>query len=704
MAAAAGALSIGVGRAFYGAFRGGMRPAQREAVEPIVRGCDVLVLASTGSGKTEAVAAPLTQRYLAVAREAVGCSIVYVTPTRALANDLVRRLASPLEHLGLAVGIRHGERNDLARAKKPDLLITTPESLDVLLMSRDAALADVRAVVLDEIHLTYNTQRGFQTAVLLKRLELHVGRPIQVVGLSATVADPGEIWAFYRPGRSQVTVRDVSGKPMDYQIRAAPTPGHLIDLLNALSEGRNTKVLLFTNSRRECDGLGAALRDQTTFADRVFVHHSSLDRDLRLQTEDAFLKSRSAVCIATSTLELGIDIGDIDLVMLYGHPGGWESFLQRIGRGNRRSDKSNVVCLVAPTHGPAFRQALAFSAIAQQIQEGRLERERPLAIYGAAVQQLLSMLAASNGAFTRTAELANVLADWRHLDRLTVEELLDGLVSADYASHHGFLDRYGAGEQLHRLRDLRLIWGNFPMRSRDVKVMVSGRQLGSVPASNLLRLAPGSIVRFAGGHWRVRRVRPEVIDVEPARETSGAIEIRYAGMGVPLDPALVEEMLRLLITGPTGDNLTQELRSLFLPAATHMTPYVGWERIPLVQGNGTHASYNYFTFAGRAMNSAIGEWAEAPYTADDIMLQTDMPIDFSGLPTDTAELEPYAARLLRSPEELTVFQTALPPHVLQRELVDAWVKTPVYSRTLARLRTAKVTHAPSPDLRLLYGS
>ncbi len=696
MAVAAAALSADVARAFYGAFRG-MRPAQRDAVEPILLGSDVLVLAGTGTGKTEAVAAPLIQRYLAAAREAAGCTILYVTPTRALANDLARRLELPLERLGLVAGIRHGERNDLARAKKPDLLITTPESLDVLLMARDAALGDVRAVVLDEIHLTYNTQRGFQTAVLLKRLEQHVGRPIQVVGLSATVADPSDIWAFFRPGRTQATVRDGGSKPLDYQIREVQTPDRLVTLLNAVAEGRRAKVLLFTNSRRECDSLGAALRGQTAFGERIFVHHSSLDREVRLDTEQAFLKAPAALCIATSTLELGIDIGDIDLVMLYGHPGGWESFLQRVGRGNRRSDKTNVVCLVSPAHGSAFRQVLAFEAMVRQIQEGRLERERPLPVYGAAAQQLLSTLAAAGGAFTRTADLADLLAAWPHLDRPAVEQMLDGLARAGYVVGHGFQHRYGAGEELHRLRDLRLIWGNFPLRSRDVRVTVSGRQLGTIPATNLLRLSPGSIIRFAGGHWRVRRVRPEVIEVEPSRQTTG-LEITYAGSGVPLDANLAEEMLRALETGVNAENMAPETRSWFVPTAERMRAHVEWGRVPVVQ-DGSPYRYHYFTFAGRLMNAVIAEWAGLPsYEADDLVLRSDVRIDLSRLPADPHQLEGFAARLLQVPDELTLFQNALPAPLLAREHVDVWTRTPVHGRSLTRLRSGRPCGAPLADM------
>lgn len=692
-------LSAEVGRAFYGTFRG-LHQAQQDAIGPILRGHDVIVLAKTGSGKTEAVVAPLVQRFLPTARQAPGASILYVTPTRALVNDLLRRLDGPMERLGLLAGIRHGEHNDLARARKPDLLITTPESFDVLLMNNREALSGIFAVVIDEVHLTYNTQRGFQVAVLLRRLEQAVGRPIQVVGLSATVASPGDIWSFFRPGRPFEMVRDSDSKPMDCQIREIASPDDLIGLLNRVGKRRKVKILLFANSRRECDGLGATLRGQTVFGERVFVHHSSLDRHIRLETERNFLDASSAVCIATSTLELGIDIGDIDLVMLYGHPGGWDSFLQRVGRGNRRFEKTNAVCLVTSNHGSAFQTVLGFVALLSQIREGRFEGKRPLDIYGTAAQQLLSVMAAGGGAFTRLAELTQLFADWPYLDRPTIDQLLDGLATAQYVTRHDFQYRYGAGEELHRLRDLRLIWGNFPARSREIKLVMSGRQLGAIPANNLLRLRPGVVIRFAGRHWRVRRVRPDSVELEPSRE-SGGLEVTYEGPGVPLDPTIVEQMLRLLEAGVPTDDMAPETCSWFAPAARLIQQHVSWDRIPVGRG-GVLNHYYYFTFAGRLVNSVIAKWAGlSSYDADDIVLKSDAPIRFSRLPDDPSALQGFAVQSLQVPVDLTIFQSILPIRLLEQELADIWAKTPVFARSLARLRSARIATVPMEDLAAL---
>lgn len=690
------ALGIDVGRAFYGGFRG-LRTAQRGAVEPILAGRDVLVMAGTASGKTEAVLAPVVERWLPTMRQQAGCTVLYITPTRALANDLLRRIEPPMHALGLTVGVRHGERNDLGRARKPDLLITTPESLDVLVTGRNDALRATRCLVLDEIHLTYNTQRGFQVASLLRRLETFAGIPCQVIGLSATIAEPADIWRFFRPGHEVATVHDEGRRLLDALIRDASSDQAVADLLNEISTGSRAKILVFANSRRECDRLTAVLRGSTSFCDNVFVHHSSLEREARLNTERRFQEARKAVCVATSTLELGIDIGDIDLVVLYGHPGGWESFLQRVGRGNRRSAKTNVLCLISASHGSKFRNVLAFEALLSQIRSGRLERERPLDIYGAAAQQLLSTVTENNGKYARASDLVQQFAPWSHLNAGVVDRLLDRFAESGHVIRHEFKNRFGAGEQLHRLRDLRLIWGNFPVRSRDIRVVAGSRQIGNVPAVNLIWLAPGVVFRFAGRNWRVRQVRPDYIDVEASKTTAGVVEVTYGGAGSRMDPTIVEEMLRLIEHGNESAAMTTEACRDFVATAGRMRPHIGRDRLAVTRD--TDGRHYYFTFGGRLLNEVIARWARLDtYEAGEIALRTDQRLDLSSLPADVRALSEFAALVLQVPGDLTAFQSLLPPEMLQRELADVWLKTAAHERSIARLKQSRLTAAPFEDL------
>lgn len=689
-------LSKPVGRAFYGHFQD-LREIQRESVGPILDGDDVLVLSPTGSGKTEAVTAPLVEKYLPAARTSTGPVILYVTPTRALANDLLRRLDRPLEFLGLVPGIRHGERNDLQRASKPDVLITTPESLDVMLSSREPALKDVRAVLLDEVHLTYNTQRGLQLSVLLHRLELFLDRQVQVAALSATVATDAEMWSFLRPGRSVVTVRDNYTRRIDAQIRTIQTPADLSLLLDQLSANTKLKTLVFASSRRECDNLAAAMGARAGLQGKVFVHHSSLSRELRLDVETRMQEAASAVCVATSTLELGIDIGDVDLVVLYGPPFGWESFLQRIGRGNRRGDKSNVLCLAVPGQGPTFVQLLCFEALIWQVEGHRLEQRAAMELYGAAAQQLLSLLLEKSGGYERVAQLSDVFSPWQHLSRDVIEEMVAALEASDHVRGHGFLNRVGAGPPLHQLRDLGVIWGNFPAGSSTVPLRASGREIGAIPVINLVRVRPGVFIRFAGRRWRVARVRRDGVEVEAAPGGGNEVEISYGGHRPPLDPANVEAMLLLILDGVAEPHMPAQDGLQFTQTIGRLSRYLSRYVLPVASDSGR---ITYFTFGGRLLNEVIARHSGSTgYRAGAVVLESVDPIDFTQLPSDPRVLLPIALPLLADPNGLTVFQQLLPGPLLERELAELWLKSPVYVRSLTRLRQSGEQPVPLRDLQ-----
>jgi ATP-dependent Lhr-like helicase len=628
------------------------------------------------------------------APEPEGPGILYLTPTRALANDLQKRLSPPLEQLGLRLGLRHGEHNDLARIHKPHLLVTTPESLDVMLMSREPALSTVRAVLLDEAHLLYNSQRGFQAGILLSRLE-QVAGSLQVAGLSATVASPEAIWAFLRPGHEAKVVLDDSGRELDFVLRSVAGRTDLAPLLDRLDDLPNAKVLVFVNSRRECDALGAAIAGRTHFGPRVFVHHSSLSKEQRLATESQFSEAGRAICIATSTLELGIDIGDIDVVFLYGHPGGWESFLQRIGRGNRRSNTSNVVAIASAEHGSVPYAIFAFQALVYQIRTGQVEREEPITLFGAGLQQLLSHVLARHGSYCRLRDLSALFANRSGYTDAVVEEMVDHLVESGYLRRHGYLNRVGPTERLHRLKDLRLIWGNFPVRSREITVHSGGRNLGGVPAVNAVRMARGDVFIFGGGHWRVVRIRPDRIEVD--RTTAPpTVGLTFGGGKRGLDPHNVNGILDYICSGTEPEGLNGQDLLGFCRELEGLRSFVTKEVIPVSRdGAGGHT---YFTFGGRLLNEVIGRWSGVDFRAGDVFLETNRSVDWSALPADLTQLATLAAQAMGVPAELTLFQTLLPERLLTAELSQLWVASNSFRRTLDRLRRARPLVCDAPSL------
>jgi len=343
-------------RAFYGAFPS-LFPFQVRAIEPILQGKDLILQSGTGSGKTEAVLAPCLERvFLSGGMD----RLVYVVPTRALAFDLKRRL-SPIitPRLGLGLGVRTG---DIKRSggRTPHIIITTPESLDVLLGSRNLNFREfisrVSMAVIDEVHPLVHQYRGRQLALVLKRLERRTGGPLQKIALSATIADMDAIARFFDFSSTVVHIsEDVRKEIVPHLVHLKNEEGELIALFDDLYRSFGyRKILLFANSRSACDRLFALLGQQGCFSGACGLHYSNLKPKRRRAVERNFRRNPHALCVATSTLELGIDVGDVDAVVLYEPPDSVSAFLQRVGRANRRVEKTFAMKDLFPEEGLAL--------------------------------------------------------------------------------------------------------------------------------------------------------------------------------------------------------------------------------------------------------------------------------------------------------------------------------------------------------------
>lgn len=338
---------------------GRLTPVQREAIPFVLAREDVLISAATDSGKTEAACAPLVERLI----DRSLWTLLYLSPTRALINDLYHRLEGPLRALDLTIERRTGEYRPPSLSTLcavPEVLLTTPESLDSMLC-RDRLLppyghrlAHVAAVVLDEIQLLYGTARGEQVRWLierLRRLRIHAVRKgwtatddMQIVALSATVADSQAVVDAFLPGGRVVAVPGSRAIEVvdDSDREAKPTVERLVLHLSRVE--RREKVLVFCPTRKRTDALALELNERlASFGYSVWAHHGSLSKGLREEAEKAMKERSKIVLVATSTLEIGIDIGDIDLVVLDGPPPNVSSLLQRVGRGNRRTERTRVL-------------------------------------------------------------------------------------------------------------------------------------------------------------------------------------------------------------------------------------------------------------------------------------------------------------------------------------------------------------------------
>lgn len=338
--------------AFFASF-GSLRPVQLQAMPFILNGKNVLVTAPTAGGKTEAAVAPICERLLR--NKWPGLSVLIVTPTRALVNDLFTRLSRPLDQLRIKLGRKTADHG-FSQVNEDQVVITTPESVESLLSFRRQTLEKLHVILLDEIHLLDGSPRGDQLRTLLSRLAVfrhHVGGEhfggLQIVAMSATVSNPRRLADAYL-GTTAEIVKVAGQRVVESHILLASgnDQDRAKQAMLAIDQFPEVhKILVFVNSRKQVD-TGANHFRVGRFANcQIYGHHGSLSKEKREATEERFKSDRDAICVATMTLEVGIDIGDIDLVICMDPPFSLSSFLQRIGRGCRRLNGRTRVLGVA---------------------------------------------------------------------------------------------------------------------------------------------------------------------------------------------------------------------------------------------------------------------------------------------------------------------------------------------------------------------
>jgi len=490
---------------FFGRF-GRLLPIQIAAIPPILARRNVIISAPTAAGKTEAVVAPLAERLLADGAPSVG--ILYIAPTRALVNDVERRLAGPCATADLSVAVRTGDRRELRLKSQPHVLITTPESTDSMLCRIPQVFRDTRAIVLDEVHQLDGNYRGDQMRVLLRRLERISGRQQHIIALSATLPDAQEVAARY------MTDPEVcqAGLPRGIELQLTGTVEEAVALLR---QRKRHKALLFCNRRKDVEELAQQLVTERQWpAEALFVHHGSLPRELREKTETAMRLRSWGLCIATMTLELGIDIGDVNAVILYGLPPTPSAFQQRIGRACRTERTIFVIGVPRNENEAALFRIFEGMAVV-----GRVEDQLYRPDVSVIVQQVCSLLFANPGGCQRQ-DLANIVQP------LTCEAPFDALNAIlDQMEEDGWIERpYGwikATTKLMNLGERGKIHSNIPDAG---EFHVVDSTSGQIITHAHLQVAPGSRIALAGRTWEVVRITGQKAFVKPA---AGVAEARF---------------------------------------------------------------------------------------------------------------------------------------------------------------------------------
>lgn len=636
-----------------------LRPLQENAIEPVLSGRDALLLAPTAAGKTEAAVLPLTSRMLSERWQRL--SVLYVSPLRALANNLEPRLAELLGLVGRSVAVWHGDVQDGARRailrEPPDLLLTTPESIEVMLTSRRVdhgdLLAGLEAIVIDEIHAFAGDDRGWHLRAVLGRLERIAGRRLQRVGLSATVGNPTALLEWMGGAGGSVVEAPGFDRQTEIGVDHVGSLRNAAKVIGALHRGE--KRLAFCDSRSDVEELAAGLRAEGV---ETFVSHSSISRDERRRAEEAFALRSDCVIVATSTLELGVDVGDLDRVIQVDAPGTVTSFLQRLGRTGRREGKTGNMLFLA-TRSESLLRALALDLLREG---GFVESvEPPANPRHIAVQQLLALClqegAVGQWTWTEWLEGSGLLSG-DDPDVLATYMLEQGFVVAD----SGMLMLGPKAEKSFGRRNFLELLSVFTAPPL-VEVRHGGQQLGQVHQSSFIVREERTPVLLLGGRsW-------ELVELDWKRRLAYVIPIdddgrsKWIGSGPALSYQVCQAIKRILcgeISGARVSNRAgrklKEVRDQFDWVARDAT---------MVRREGDRC--RWWTFAGTLANHELG-WRLGLLAADSGAAdELSVPLREGTTPRQIEEqiaLEPTGPLPIdeRAVDELK-FSECLPPEI-----------------------------------------
>lgn len=541
-----------------------LRPLQERSIAPILDNHHALLIAPTAGGKTEAAMLPLLSRM--VGEEWQGLSVLYICPIKALLNNLEARLSHLANLVGRTVQLWHGdigqsEKNRTQR-ELPDILLTTPESLEGILLGkrRDHVhlLSRVRCVVIDELHAFAGDDRGWHLLALLERIRSLCQSEPQRIGLSATVGEPKALldWlAGHCEGQRSLVQIEAPPAEVDLHVDYVGSLDNAAALISQLHQGE--KRLVFCDSRSRVESLSLALRGLGV---TVFVSHAALSADTRRQAEQAFAEHGNCVIIATSTLELGLDVGDLDRVIQIDAPTSVASFLQRMGRTGRRAGSRRNMLFIA-TRDDALLESLA---IVQLFESGYVEpvAAPPMPIH-VLVQQLFATLFQHEGELEERQFLDTLrrIPGFAEMIDMHWRMLRDHLITTAYLHRNGMLLSLGMrAEQAFQGRGLADLCVSFDS-PRALAVVHGNKLLGYVDPLSLAARQKGQVILALGGRsWRLASIdwARDRIYVEAAAEKGAS---RWLGSSRGVSRPIAQEVRNIVETAPSMATATLTRRA-----------------------------------------------------------------------------------------------------------------------------------------------
>jgi ATP-dependent Lhr-like helicase len=525
---------------------------QAQAWEAIKDGRHTLIAAPTGSGKTlAAFLAAIDDLVRSGADRGLGDAtrVLYISPLKALSNDIQKNLEHPLEGINkklfelgfpdvaIRSQVRTGDTPALARAamikQPPHILVTTPESVYILLTSESGrrTLKSVRTVIVDEIHAVLGGKRGSHLALSLERLERLTAGPLTRIGLSATQKPIEEVARFLTGGAQDCRIIDTGHmRRLDLAIELPVSPleavlsqqaaKEIYDRMACLIEAHRT-TLIFVNTRRMAERVARALSERLG-EDHVTSHHGSLAREQRLSAECRLKEGKLKALVATASLELGIDIGDVDLVCQLGTTGSIATFLQRVGRSGHFAGGVPKGRLFPTSRDDLIECLALLDAIRRQELDRLCIPTQPLDVLA---QQMVAMVACEDWAEEDLFSTVRHAYPYRDLKREEFDDVVK-MLAEGFSTRRGlrsaYLHRDGIHRRLRARRGARLTaitCGGAIPDNADYRVILepSGEFIGTVDEDFAIESLTGDIFQLGNASWRVLRIEAGTLRVEDAR-------------------------------------------------------------------------------------------------------------------------------------------------------------------------------------------
>jgi len=642
---------------------------------------------------------------------------IYITPLRALNNDVLRRVIKYAESEGLRVEIRHGDTTAVAKKKivenPPDVLITTPESLAVVLTSEKmlVALKDLQWVVVDEVHELVANERGAHLSISLERLQAASTQHVTRIGLSATVGNLKETAQFVSGAeRRHAVLVDTAKRGYDIEVKFVK--GSLNNVAHFVIEyvkGNRVEgsILLFTNTRDEAEYLGTILKNQGEI--KVDVHHGSLSKEMREETEHTLRSGEAGIVVCTSSLELGLDIGSVDLVIHYGSPRQVSKLMQRIGRSRHRQ-RSFAKGLIVTNNPDDEIEALA---IIRRMKKGSIEEQK---MHEGALDVLahhlvgLAMQTRDPIKVEYAHELVTRAHPFRNISVFDVESCLDILAGHNVIKY----DRENRA-YVRKMKAYKYYFENLSMIPHVLKFEVidsiSKRRIGTLDQQFVGDYGDkGNVFVLKGSQWRVLAVDEGrmVVNVEPLHgaainipywvgemipvdyltaEEVGDVRRQAAGGKIKLSTQIMEETVKALKVVPDSKNIVVE-------------SYAARNMLVMHSALGSKVNNTISSLLSTILSSQLGYMVESRSDAYRIMLTSSARITqgrIEAVLSDVYDLEPVIIAALTGTHNVNwkvwmvakrfgmISREALYDKKVARMIYDRYSKTPVSAESIREL-------------------